>query len=231
MRHPRADGVSHKRRCVLERVRAERLEDIVLKWLQSLIDTPAKLDEITAAYQKHTATEIPGLEGRLKGLEAELRENEKRVQNLISRLAGLPSDVPADPIYARLKDLREKNENLAGTRRSLEAEQKKIVSQTVDRDAFQAKLRTALSTLRTVPENKRRPIYASVLKFAEIYPEKVRLGIFAPARSAHEAPAMAAGAPASAAAAAATPKNTNGTSGLSPRAGSTTVQFGAVDWT
>ena len=128
--------------------------------------------------------------------------------------------MPADPIYARLKELREKNENLAGTRSGLEAEQKKIVSQTVDRDALQAKLRTALSTLRTLPEDKRRPIYASVLKFAEIHPEKVRLGIYAPA--------MAAGAPASAAAAAANPKSTNGTPGLSPRAGSTTVQFGAL---
>ena len=115
---------------------------------------------------------------------------------------------------------QDKGEQLVQTRKTLEIEQNKLVAQAMDTDVLRTKLRMALSTLQTVPEDKRRPIYASVLKFAEIYPEKVRLGIYAPA--------MAAGAPASAAAAAAlTPKNTNDTPGSFLRAGSTTVQFGA----
>ena len=207
MRNPKADGISHKHRCTLERVRAERLEDIVLKSIQSILDTPAKLDEITNAYQKHTVTEIPGLEGRLKVLDSELGENEKRAQNLVTRLSDLPPEVSADPIYARLKELSEKKTKLAETRQKLESERKRLTAQAVDTVAFQAKLRAALATLRTTSESRRRPIYASVLKFAEIHPDRVKLGIYAPAM--------------------ATPKNTNGTPGLLPRAGSTTVLFGA----
>ena len=188
MRNPRADGISHKRRCTLERVRAERLEDIVLKSIQSILDTPAKLGEITAAYQKHAVTEIPGLEGRLKGLDSELGENAKRAQNLMTRLSDLPPEVSADPIYERLKELNEKKAKLAETRQKLESECKQLTAQAVDTVAFQARLRAALATLRTAPEGKRRPIYASVLKFAEIHPARVRLGLYAPAM------AMTAGA-------------------------------------
>jgi hypothetical protein len=141
------------------------------------------LAEITAAYQNHTKTEIPGLDGRLKAITSEPTENEKRPQNLMTRPSDLPPELSADPIYERLEDLNAAKPKLTASRQKLDSEQRLLQAQSVDTDAFQVRLKAALAILRTAPEEKRRPIYASVFKFAEIHPTRVKLGIYAPAKT------------------------------------------------
>ena len=93
-RKPKSDGVHHLRRCRLERLRAERIEGMVLGALKATLSDPAKLDDAIRAHSKAKTTEIPGIEGRLSALTSDIRTNEKRVEALISRLSDLPADVP-----------------------------------------------------------------------------------------------------------------------------------------
>lgn len=44
------------------------------------------------------------------------------------------------------------------------------------------RLERTIASLERAPVEKRRPIYANVLKFAELYPTKTRVAVFAPTR-------------------------------------------------
>jgi len=182
-RKPKSDGIHHLRRCRLERLRAERIEGMVLGALKTTLSDPARLDDAIRAYSKAKTAEIPGRDGRIAALTSDIRTNEKRVETLVSRLSDLPADVPADPIYTRLRDLNTKLAEQRGALAKLEADRAQGQAQAIDPEGLKRRLEQALAKLETVSADKQRPIYDSVLKFAEFYPNRMRLGLYAPAPS------------------------------------------------
>ena len=181
--HPRqlhTDGINHLKKCRLERVRAPRTEEMVLRSLKKLVSDPKLLDHWLEIYARGTQTELPAVEGRLKSLEIEIQTQTRREQNLVTRLADLPSDVSADPIYKQLQAIADKRKELEQTRDSQKVQQRQMTIQAVDRDALIFRIRRTIQNLEKAPAENQRPVFANLIKFAELHPTKVRLGVYAP---------------------------------------------------
>src|SRR5262249_47039493 len=107
-------------------------------------------------------------------------------------------------IQTKLKELK-------ATSAELELEQKRsaVSIHAIDRDRLLFRIRRTIANLERTPPEQRRPVYANLIKFAELKPTNVRLGLYAPAGSG-------------------TSENANGTRASSARrAGSCTVSIGA----
>jgi site-specific DNA recombinase len=181
--HPRqihSDGVTHLKRCRLERVRAPRTEELILKSLKKLVDDPTQIDRWLDIHTKGTQSELPGVEGRIKTLDGEIRTQAKRQENLMGRLADLPSEIPADLIYKQLQAIQEKARELEETRKSLSHHRQAITTKSVDRERLLFKIRRTIANLEKAPVEDQRPIFSNLIQFAELHPTKVRLGVFAP---------------------------------------------------
>lgn len=182
--HPRqlnSDGVTHLKRCRLERVRAPRTEEMILKCLKQLAQDPAKIDHWLEIYARGTQTQLPGIEGKLKTLETELQTQAKRKDNLLARLADLPKDIPADLIYGQIQTVQAKEKELETAREVLNREKNQLTSQSIDRDRLLFRIRRTIANLEKTPTEEQRPIFSNLIKFAELHPTKVRLGLYAPA--------------------------------------------------
>lgn len=181
--HPRKlakDGVTHSRRCRLERVRAERTEKMVLGFLKTILAKPEMIAEMVSAYHKQTSQELPGLRGRLKVVEAEIKEHERRVTNLVARLSDLPPEVSAEPIYVQMKHLNEKIAVLKESQVQLQSETQRVIAGAIDESGLKDRIVAAVEALETAPATKQRAIFNNVIQFAELHPKKVRLGVYAP---------------------------------------------------
>jgi site-specific DNA recombinase len=181
--HPRqlhSDGKTHLHRCQLENVRAPKLEEIILNSFGKLIDEPGLLDHWLEIYAKRTTSEIPALEGKLKGIENDITTCERRISNLMGRLSDLPPEISADPIYAQLKELNLKINELTAVRDRMLIEKRQLSFDSINRQGLVFKLRRTIQNLEKTPVELRRPIYSNVIKFAELYPTKIRMALYAP---------------------------------------------------
>ncbi len=180
-RNLKSDGLNHKKRCRLERVQAARIEDIVLKSLKSVVESPEKFDDMIRAYRTQTTGELPGIEGRLKAISSDIKTTERRLENLTLRLADLPPEVAAGPIYDQMRVMNEKVAEQKSVKTRLEAQLSQVTANDIDVDGLRARLTEAVGRLESAPVEKQRPIIENVLKFAEIYPTRIRFGLYAPA--------------------------------------------------
>lgn len=135
---------------------------------------------MVSAYHKHTNQELPGLLGRLKAIETEVKEYERKVSNLVARLSELPPELSAEPIYAQMKQLNEKIGFLRKSQTELQAETHRVTAGTIDEAALKDRILAAVEALETAPATKQRAIYNNVIQFAELHPRKVKLGVYAP---------------------------------------------------
>lgn len=184
--HPRqlnSDGITHLKRCQLENVRAPRIEEIILKSLKRLIDDPNLLKTWMDIHAKQSHSELPGLEGRFKTLETEILTHQRRIENLTLRLSDLPKELSADPIYKQIQTMTEKLRSLEGTKEKLLLEKSRYSKVQVNSSELLFRVKRAISNLEQVPVEDRRPIYANLIKFAELHPTKIRLGVYTPAVS------------------------------------------------
>jgi site-specific DNA recombinase len=120
--HPRqlhSDGVTHLKRCRVETVRAEKIEDIILKSLKSITSDEKILDHWLEIYAKGTESALPAIQGKLKSIETNILTHERRNENLVVRLSELPKEVPADEIYKQIQTNAEKMKELRSTLESL----------------------------------------------------------------------------------------------------------------
>lgn len=212
----------------MERVRVHRIEPMILRFLKEVLDQPGKIEEMITVYGKATAIEVPALEGRLKSLRGEIQNAERRVENLVKRLADLPSDVSADPIYKQMKELNQKVSELGEAKTKLESHVSQETAKAIDEVGLRRRLKTAIQRLETATPEEQRPIYASVLKFAEVNPTRVKLGIYAPTQNECKPDAAKDGSPSGADnESEAEYLQATGTDGIALRARSSTVQSGA----
>ena len=179
-RKPSADGISHLKRCKLENVRAPRLEEIILQSLKKMVNDPALLTSWLKIYAAQTHSELPALEGRLKSIENDIATQTRRLENLTSRLADLPKEIPADQIYKQLEAINDKLKGLENTKASLLLESSQMSAGVIDQNELMFRVKRAINSLEQAPVEDRRPIYSNLIKFAELHPTKIRLGVYAP---------------------------------------------------
>lgn len=174
------DGSKHLQRCRIERVKAEKIEGIVLKSLKNFSQDEKLLDHCLDIYTRGTVSELPEVKGQLLKIKRDLETYEKRNKNLIERLSDLPQDVPADGIYAQIKQNKNRIEELERKYVEIQCQERKLSTLSVDREGLLVKVKRSIQNLDKAPIEKRRGIYANLIKFAEIHPLKVKIGIYAP---------------------------------------------------
>ncbi len=120
------------------------------------------------------------MEGRLKTLDQEILGQQKRLDNLVMRLSDLPKEIPADQIYKQIQSLTEKVKELGYTKENLTREKNQMTPGVINQDQLMFRVRRTISNLEKVPVENRRPIYSNLIKFAELHPTKIKLGVYAP---------------------------------------------------
>lgn len=181
--HPRqlhSDGVSQHKRCRVETVRAERMEDILLKSVKNLLQTQGLIEKWLEVYATSNNSEIPALEGKLKTIEGEIERKQKRIQNLVQRIADLPPEIPADSFYSQMKEWSQKIQDLQNAKKELLAKAAQLKNGTIDKNGLIEKLKRTVARLEDVPVENRRSLYSNLIEFAEIHPTKIRVGLNAP---------------------------------------------------
>lgn len=185
--HPRqlhSDGISHLKRCRMENVRAPRIEEIILKSIKQIANDPKIIEKWIEIYSKSKAHNLPALEGRIASAQTEIRTQEKRMENLTSRLADLPKEVPADSIYEQMQKIKEKREAFNLSLQNLLSEKRCVVSRSIDQTQLMNRITRTMAVLDKTPSELRRGVYSNLIQYAELHPTKIRLGLLAPAGSA-----------------------------------------------
>lgn len=175
-----SDGITHLKRCKLETVRAPKIEEIILGSLKKVLHDPALLKTWLDIYAKKNSNELPALEGRLQNIENDIATNQRRIENLTARLADLPPEVSADPIYKQIQEFTLKLKELERVKADLSVQTRSLNTGVVDRSELLFRIKRTINALEKVPAEDRRPIYANLIKFAELHPTKIRLGVYAP---------------------------------------------------
>jgi hypothetical protein len=65
---------------------------------------------------------------------------------------------------------------------NLKTKEMDLCGQEVDPEGFKAKIENVLRNLEKVPKEKQRPIFTSLVKFIEIHPMKIKIGLYAPTK-------------------------------------------------
>jgi hypothetical protein len=74
----------------------------------------------------------------------------------------------------------EKVKELTQTLESLKSQELKLATQSENRDGLLFKIKRTIQNLENTPVDQRREVYANLIQFAELYPTKIRLGVYAP---------------------------------------------------
>lgn len=223
--HPRqlnSDGVSHLKRCRVETLRAERIEGLLLKSLKHLLQEPGEIEKWLEIHAASSGSEIPALEGKIKNIDQEIEQKERRVKNLVARIAELPPEVPADSFYEQMKEWNQKIQDLQNAKQELLSQSARLKNGIIDKSGLMTKLKRTLARLEETPVEKRRALYSNVIQFAEVHPTKIRLGVYAPTLPSGQEKATGTDGRGSVA-----DSNVGKVFPLGTRAGSTSVKNGA----
>lgn len=173
--------------CQVKNVRAPRLEEIVTKSLRSLLSDPSLIEKWIEIYRSKTSSELPEVQNRTKQLDQEIQVTTKKINNLVQRVAELPAEVPADPFYEQIKLLNQKLTEAKLAKEKLRTKEMDIYGQDIDQDGLKAKIVRTLKNLENVPKEKQRPIFTNLVKFIEIHPMKIKIGMYAPTKEQYKA--------------------------------------------
>lgn len=200
--HPRllrSSGMGHVHSCEVQRVRAQKIEEIVSQSLKTILNDSILFDAAIKAYKESQNVDLPIIKTRMKALSLSIKENEKRVDNLVNRISELPAEVSAAPLYKKLEELQSKITEEKNIQGQLEIEKLKTSTKNLDDDALKLKLQGAIKKLDEAPKEKQREIFTELLQFVEVHASKIRLGVYTPASyekrqsSAHRGSTAASG--------------------------------------
>lgn len=230
IKNPFTKETAHQ--CQVKNIRAPRLEEIITKSLRNLLNDPSLIEKWIDIYRSKTSSELPELQNRAKLLDQEIQNVTKKISNLVQRVAELPAEVPADPFYEQIKQLNQKLTEAKIAKEKLKTKEMDLNGQDIDQEGLKAKIERTLKNLEQVPKEKQRPIFTNLVKFIEIHPMKIKIGMYAPSKEQMKATGTDG-----------TPSPGNKTQNLneikegklipfSPnRVGSSTVENGANNWT
>jgi len=170
----------HVHDCEVQRRNAERVEGTVLLSLKRILFEPGQLEKGIAAYKKSQNKEAPRLEREIKLATNEARAIHQKIKNLVDRIAELPMEISATPLYDRIKDLQKQIEDKEKGFLGLEKEKGNFSAGDVTERGLKSILMRTIESLENVPKEKQREIFENVIQFAEFYPnDRVRLGVYA----------------------------------------------------
>lgn len=167
--------------CQIKNVRAPRIEEIVLKSLKQLLNDPKLIEKWVAIYRSKVNQDLPEVQSRQKQIESEILASSKRVNNLVQRVAELPTDLPADLFYAQIRQGQLKIQELKAAKESLAKQTYELMKHEIDEKGLVE--RSTIERLDLAPAEKQRPIFGNLIKFVEIHPMKIKMGIYAPVKA------------------------------------------------
>jgi hypothetical protein len=53
-------------------------------------------------------------------------------------------------------------------------------AQTIDKEGLKQRITRTTLQLEKTPAESRRPLYANLIKFVELHPDRIKMGVFAP---------------------------------------------------
>jgi|SaaInlStandDraft_5_1057022.scaffolds.fasta_scaffold13482_2 site-specific DNA recombinase len=184
--HPRmlrADGKGHKHKCRIQRIRAPRGEELVMKSLKAILSDPNKINEAVAIYHKDQVKNQPLVIHGLKTTTDELKSLEKKQQNLIDRIAELPMKISAAPFYKQLEGLQAQISEKLRLKEELLNQSTKENNIRVLPSELTARIQRTVNALEKTPLKDQRKIIENVIQFAEFHPTRLRLGVYASEKS------------------------------------------------
>ena len=173
--------------CQVKNVRAPRLEEIVTRSLRGLLNDPGVIETWIEIYKSKTSTELPDVQSQAKKLDQEIQTTSKRISNLIQRISELPAEVPADAFFEQIKQMTAKINDLKLMKQKIMTKEMDLRGQDIDQDGLRAKIERSLRNLENVPKEKQRMIFTNLVKFIEIHPMKIKIGMYAPAKEQYKA--------------------------------------------
>lgn len=185
IKNPFTKETTHQ--CQVKNVRAPRLEEIVTKSLRSLLSDPSLIEKWIDIYRSKTSSELPEVQNRKKQLDQEIQSVAKKISNLVQRVAELPAEVPADPFYEQIKQLNQKLTEAKLTKEKFRTKEMDLNGQDIDQEGLKTKIERTLKNLENAPKEKQRPIFTNLVKFIEIQPMKIKIGMYAPTKEQYKA--------------------------------------------
>jgi hypothetical protein len=73
------------------------------------------------------------------------------------------------------------------TKQNLMTKEMDLRGQDIDQDGLKAKIERTLKNLEKAPKEKQRPVFTNLVKFIEIHPMKIKIGMYAPSQEQYKA--------------------------------------------
>ncbi|RLD02518.1 MAG: hypothetical protein DRI65_14780 [Chloroflexota bacterium] len=123
--HPRtlrAQAGAPVHKCRIQRLRAPRVEEMVIASLKKILSTPEWVNKAVEIYHKERLKNKPVVVHGLKLASDELKALERKQNNLIGRIAELPPKVSAKPFYKQLELIQVQIEEKSRLKENLQAQ-------------------------------------------------------------------------------------------------------------
>ena len=172
------NGTGHVHKCRIQRLRAERVEEIVLSNLKRILSEPERIREAVSIYQRERGKINPLVTNNLKLVTKELKSLEVKQTNLIARIAELPPKISAEPFYKELSAIQLRIAEKTKTKENLAADSTRATTENVLPSDLEYRVRRTVEALETTPAENRRGIIENLIQFAEFHPTKIKLGVY-----------------------------------------------------
>ena len=169
-----------KPKCQVKNVRAPRLEELVIKCLKSAISDSSIIAKWAAIYREQTLSNQPVVLAEAKRLDAEILSISKKTCNLVGRIADLPPEVSAELFYEQIKSMTVKKDRLTLAKEKIKTQVQDLGGKDIDEKALTERIRSVVSRIEQVPKEAQRPILKELIHNIEIYPTKLRIGLYSP---------------------------------------------------
>jgi hypothetical protein len=173
--------------CQIKNVRAPRLEEIVIRSLRSLLNDPTIIEKWIDIYKSKTTNELPEVQQAVKKLDQEVQTVSRRINNLVHRISELPAEMPAESFYDQIKQLTSKLNELKLAKQTLVTKELDLKAQYIDPEGLNTKIKQTLNKIENLPKEKQRSLFSNVVKFIEIHPMKIKIGLYAPVQEQYKA--------------------------------------------
>lgn len=178
--HPRTlmgNGDGHLHKCQIQRLRAPKVEELVLSSLKTLLTDQKRIKEGVRIYQKNKLKSSPLALNQIKSVTTELKQAESKEKNIISRISELPSGICAEPFYEKLKLVQNEIQEKQLIKVKLESQNQRV-HLPASATELEERIKRVVSQLEATPVNQQRAIFEKVIQFAEFLPNRLRLGVY-----------------------------------------------------
>jgi site-specific DNA recombinase len=175
----RGNGNGHKHNCRIQRLRAERVEALVLTSLKQILSDPQNAKLAVEAYQKNSNKLSPEWTTQINGVTKEIGSLKKREANLVARVSDLPPEVDASLFYKSIKDIQTQAADRERMKMELEAKQcTHSASKDLTANDVLARVQYAINRLEDASKEDQKAVFENIIQFAEFHPNRMRLGLF-----------------------------------------------------